>query len=346
MFLKLPACGIAPRRAPHSAYGPRLGRRARRFAAPQLALAGLALTAGTLGTLFAGQADASVQRIELSQVADHRAQEMASALQARQALLDQADVLDLAASTATMPAPAVANPLARASELALAMRDAATPEGLAAAQLADAEQLRARVDERAATAETAIRRLGLNPRLLVAKQQDRAAQGGPLVGSARGLGAPFERLAASLAKMEALEASLATIPHDLPASLEYISSGFGYRSDPFSGEAAMHSGLDFRGPVGAPIYAAADGRVSFAGVKNGYGNCIEISHGNGMVTRYAHMSKFVARLGDTVEAGQAIGAIGSTGRSTGPHLHFEVRINDQAVNPRPFLEAKSRAARS
>ena len=101
----------------------------------------------------------------------------------------------------------------------------------------------------------------------------------------------------------------------------------------------MHAGLDFRGPLGAPIYAAADGRVSFAGVKNGYGNCLEIVHGNGMMTRYAHMSGFRARVGQTVRAGDVIGAIGNSGRSTGPHLHFEVRVNDQAVNPRPFLEA-------
>ena len=80
-------------------------------------------------------------------------------------------------------------------------------------------------------------------------------------------------------------------------------------------------------------------KVSFVGQKSGYGNVVEISHGNGMVTRYAHMSKFRSRVGQEVAAGDVIGAIGSTGRSTGPHLHFEVRINDRAVNPRPFLEA-------
>lgn len=117
-----------------------------------------------------------------------------------------------------------------------------------------------------------------------------------------------------------------------------ISSGFGYRHDPFTGESAMHSGLDFRGPIGAPIHAAAAGRVSFVGVKSGYGNVVEISHGNGLLTRYAHMSRWQARVGQDVAAGDVIGAIGSTGRSTGPHLHFEVRINDRAVNPRPFLE--------
>ena len=101
----------------------------------------------------------------------------------------------------------------------------------------------------------------------------------------------------------------------------------------------MHSGLDFRGPTGAPIYAAAKGLVSYVGQKSGYGNVVEISHGNGMITRYAHMSRFASRVGQEVAAGDVIGAIGSTGRSTGPHLHFEVRVNDRAVNPRPFLEA-------
>ena len=100
----------------------------------------------------------------------------------------------------------------------------------------------------------------------------------------------------------------------------------------------MHRGLDFRAPHGSPIHAAADGRVSFVGWKSGYGKVVEIDHGNGLVTRYAHMSRFKTEVGAQVAAGDVIGAIGSTGRSTGPHLHFEVRINDHAVNPRPFLE--------
>ena len=102
---------------------------------------------------------------------------------------------------------------------------------------------------------------------------------------------------------------------------------------------AFHAGLDFKGPIGAPIFAAAKGTVSFAGQKQGYGNCLEIDHGNGLMTRYAHMSAFRARVGQPVKAGDLVGAIGSSGRSTGPHLHFEVRINDRPVNPRPFLEA-------
>ena len=118
-----------------------------------------------------------------------------------------------------------------------------------------------------------------------------------------------------------------------------VTSSYGYRRDPFTGAGAMHYGLDFRGPIGSPIYAAAKGKVTFVGRKSGYGNVVEITHGNGLMTRYAHMSKFAARRGQTVDAGTVIGAIGSTGRSTGPHLHFELRINNRAVNPRPFLES-------
>lgn len=211
---------------------------------------------------------------------------------------------------------------------------------LEARQLALVEKLTRFADRRAARAEKAMRELGLNPRTALSAAQ--IGQGGPFEELATErdgtLDPRFERLALSFARMDALERGLNGIPQVMPADMRMISSGFGYRRDPFTGSAAMHSGLDFRGPVGAPIHAAAAGRVSFVGTKSGYGKLIEISHGNGLVTRYAHMSAWKARVGQTVEAGDVIGAIGNTGRSTGPHLHFEVRINDRAVNPRPFLE--------
>jgi murein DD-endopeptidase MepM/ murein hydrolase activator NlpD len=170
----------------------------------------------------------------------------------------------------------------------------------------------------------------------------RSAQGGPLekLSTSRdGSTDPrFERLGLSLARMEAYEQGLDGIPQVVPADGGMITSTFGYRSDPFNGSGAFHPGLDFRGAYGAPIHAAAEGRVSFVGQIRGYGNVVEISHGNGLLTRYAHMSKTMAKVGQQVAAGDTIGAIGSTGRSTGPHLHFEVRINNRAVNPRPFLE--------
>lgn len=228
-------------------------------------------------------------------------------------------------------------------KVSLLVPEAAGLARIEARQLAFVEGLTRMADRRAARAAQAIRKLGLNPGTMLASVDGKVGVGGPLMRlatSADGsLDPRFQRLGLSLARMSSLERGLAGIPQVLPASMEFISSGFGYRSDPFTGEAALHAGLDFAGPYGAPIYAAAKGIVSFAGVRQGYGNCIEIDHGNGLVTRYAHMSAFRAHVGQNVAAGTQIGAIGSTGRSTGPHLHFEVRINDQPVNPRPFLEA-------
>lgn len=273
---------------------------------------------------------------------------VAADLQRRQAFIEQvvkSELGDLPGQTAPAQHDTVsdsANESARTvTRISAVLPSAAGLARIEQRQLAFAEQLTRLADGRAASAEAAIRRLGLNPRLMMAKMNDRRAQGGPLLGAADDLDPRFQRLGLSLARMGALEDGLAAVPHNLPASLEYISSGFGYRSDPFTGAAAFHAGLDFRGPIGAPIYAAAKGTVSFAGIRQGYGNCIEITHGNGLLTRYAHMSAFRARVGQTVAAGDTIGAIGSSGRSTGPHLHFEVRIDDQPVNPRPFLEGNT-----
>lgn len=222
------------------------------------------------------------------------------------------------------------------------MPEAAGLARIEARQIAFVERLTRMADARSARAEAAIRKVGLNPGVMLASLGSADAQGGPLIplltGSGPQIDPRFERLGLSLQRMSALERGLAAIPNTLPASLDYISSGFGYRADPFTGGAAFHAGLDFKGPIGAPIYAAAAGTVTFAGVRQGYGNCVEISHGNGLLTRYAHMSRIGASLGQKVAAGAQIGQIGNTGRSTGPHLHFEVRINDQPVNPRPFLE--------
>ena len=228
-------------------------------------------------------------------------------------------------------------------KVSAAIPEAAPLARIEARQLAFVERLTRLADRRSAAAETAIRKLGLDPARMLASLDDRSAEGGPafaLTTSADGSIDPrFERLGLSLARMDALRRGLEGIPQVLPASLQYISSGFGFRANPFGGRGGeFHPGLDFKGPYGAPIYAAARGTVSFVGQRSGYGNCVEIDHGNGLVTRYAHMSAFRTTVGTAVAPGQLIGQIGSTGRSTGPHLHFEVRINDVAVNPRPFLE--------
>lgn len=211
-----------------------------------------------------------------------------------------------------------------------------------ARQLAFVERLTRFADRRASRAETALRQLGLDPKGML-RNAEREAMGGPLeiLGTSHDgrIDPRFERLGLSLARMAALERGLEAVPQVVPAKTFTMSSGFGYRRDPFTRRGAMHSGLDFKGPIGSPIYAAAKGKISFVGRKAGYGKVVEISHGNGLKTRYAHMSKFRARVGQNVAAGDVIGAIGNTGRSTGPHLHFEVRIYDRAVNPRPMLES-------
>ena len=120
-----------------------------------------------------------------------------------------------------------------------------------------------------------------------------------------------------------------------------VGSGFGFRSDPFTGRAALHTGLDFPADVGTPIAAAAGGVVVTASVHASYGNVIEVDHGNGLVTRYAHASKLVAKQGDLVKRGQVIALVGSTGRSTGPHLHFEVLVDGVQQDPEKFLAGRA-----
>ena len=220
--------------------------------------------------------------------------------------------------------------------------EAAALARVEAQQLAFAERLTRFADRKSAAAEAAIRKLGLNPKRMLATLDDRNAMGGPLIAfvpsAERSFDPRFRRLGLSLARMDALQRGLQGIPQVIPAAGKHITSGFGYRTDPIAGSPAFHAGLDFRGPTGAPVYAAARGKVAFVGRRPGYGNCVEIDHGNGLRTRYAHMSAFRTRVGQSVMAGQPIGAVGSTGRSTGPHLHFEVRLHGEPVNPRPFLE--------
>ncbi len=208
-----------------------------------------------------------------------------------------------------------------------------------------ATRLLTAVNERAAKAEGAVAKLGMNPAALV--RNAAAGRGGPFIpyrggkGRASSLGKSFAALESALFRMEVLERTLVALPSGKPANVLMLSSSYGYRSDPFTGAGAMHSGLDFPGPMGSPILAAAPGRVVYVGQKSGYGNVVEVDHGQGILTRYAHLSGFTSTVGAQVAAGQQIAKMGSTGRSTGSHLHFEVRLNGVAVNPRRFLEAKA-----
>jgi murein DD-endopeptidase MepM/ murein hydrolase activator NlpD len=172
---------------------------------------------------------------------------------------------------------------------------------------------------------------------------EKAAVGGPFEAvtnakSANKSDPQFRALFNSWKRLDTQSQGFVAIPSAKPVSLSIaLSSGFGVRSDPFRGGAAMHSGVDIPGPVGTPIYATADGVVGRTGWVGGYGNLVELEHGKGIQTRYGHLSSIIAQPGTRVKRGQLIGLMGSTGRSTGSHLHYEVRLEGRAVNPTPFL---------
>ena len=128
---------------------------------------------------------------------------------------------------------------------------------------------------------------------------------------------------------------LAHIPSVLPIDVKdyTVASGYGYRNDPIYGTTKFHEGLDFAAQIGTPVFATADGVVEDAGWKGGYGQCIDLSHGYNYITRYGHLSEILVEPGKTVKRGEMIGKVGSTGKSTGPHLHYEVRFKDEAQNP-------------
>jgi len=151
---------------------------------------------------------------------------------------------------------------------------------------------------------------------------------------------------AALARFKAARGALEVAPIHRPLDgITRMSSNFGNRKDPFTKGKAFHSGIDFPAPSGTVVLSAGYGKVTFVGKKSGYGNVVEVTHGAGLVTRYAHLSGFIAKEGQTVQTGTPIARVGSTGRSTGPHLHFEVRRKDQAVDPGRYLAAGKRLAR-
>ena len=127
------------------------------------------------------------------------------------------------------------------------------------------------------------------------------------------------------------------LPNGEPVNVAYNSSSYGWRIDPFTGGKAFHEGLDFPANIGTPIYAAADGIVTFADRTPDYGNIVKIEHGSGLETRYAHASKLLVHAGERVAKGQIVAEVGSTGRSTGPHLHYEIRLNGDSLDPRKYL---------
>jgi murein DD-endopeptidase MepM/ murein hydrolase activator NlpD len=190
--------------------------------------------------------------------------------------------------------------------------------------------------------QTALAETGLS---LSGLDRARGDVGGPYVpipdnGAALGFDASVALLRDTISLHERLTRLIERVPLRRPllGAIE-VTSPFGARLDPFFGRPAMHTGLDLMEPYGGPVLATADGIVTVAGSEGGYGNMVEINHGNGVVTRYAHLSAIDVAVNQKVAAGEIVGRVGSTGRATGPHLHYETRINGEPVDPSRFLKA-------
>jgi murein DD-endopeptidase MepM/ murein hydrolase activator NlpD len=199
-------------------------------------------------------------------------------------------------------------------------------------------------EARAAHLRDAVLEAGLNPDALEAPAP-KGGTGGPFVPLAKG--GVFETMAdwaqTSIERLDHLGRAVVALPFGRPLSGEVDwTSGFGYRIDPFTRGPAMHTGLDFRAEYGAPVRASGAGQVVAAEYAGGYGNMVEIDHGNGVSTRYAHLASVAVSSGQSVEAGAVLGRAGSTGRSTGPHLHYETRVDGEAIDPQRFLRAGAR----
>ena len=207
-------------------------------------------------------------------------------------------------------------------------------------QTAVLTDLEERVDTKARRMRSVLSDLGID----AARRP--AGLGGPFVpmkpprSGASAFDRQLYRVNVARAEVNQYARTLLAVPVRKPVAGEVdMSSPFGVRLDPFLGRPAIHTGIDLRGETGEPVHATAAGRVSIAGREGGYGNMIEINHGNGLATRYGHLSQIDVKVGQTVHIGDIIGRIGSTGRSTGPHLHYETRINGEAVDPQKFLRA-------
>jgi murein DD-endopeptidase MepM/ murein hydrolase activator NlpD len=207
-------------------------------------------------------------------------------------------------------------------------------------QLHALENLMRSAQEQTAVLRTAFRSAGVDPSKL---DQHEAAVGGPIV-PVSGNAGPFENLAlradASISRMQSLRRAATGLPFGEPMNGDLeLSSGFGYRIDPFTRTPALHTGLDLKAEAGSPVRATGSGRVVTAEWSGAYGNMVEIEHSNGVTSRYGHLSAILVSVGQTIPLGGIVGRVGSTGRSTGPHLHYETRIDGDSVDPTRFLRA-------
>jgi murein DD-endopeptidase MepM/ murein hydrolase activator NlpD len=219
-----------------------------------------------------------------------------------------------------------------------------------ARQAASLSSIEASYEAKAQRIRGVLADLGLDGPRVAAR--DNPGVGGPLVPAGYALASTtstgsFEhhvnRVSLARTQVDRLTRTLASVPVRRPVLGDPdISSGFGMRIDPFIRAPAMHTGMDFRGDTGDPARVTADGTVTIAAWQGGYGKMVEVDHGNGLATRYAHLSEIGVKVGQRVRAGHIVGKIGSTGRSTGPHLHYETRVHGEAVDPRKFLRAGMR----
>jgi murein DD-endopeptidase MepM/ murein hydrolase activator NlpD len=240
-----------------------------------------------------------------------------------------------------IPEPHSSQAPAKASPISDTVTFAAPPAG-EARQVATLNVLEVQLDSRAKRMRSVLVDLGLDGKNI---PPGPSATGGPYVPlHLRRDAGSFERqlyrMNLARSAVERLSRTLNAVPvrKPIPGPTD-LSSGFGVRADPFLGKPAMHTGLDFRGSTGDPVHATASGTVEIAGWNGGYGKLVEINHGNGFSTRFGHLSQIAVKAGQRVTYGQIIGYVGSTGRSTGPHMHYETRVDGEAVDPQKFLRA-------
>ena len=214
------------------------------------------------------------------------------------------------------------------------------------------ERIRIKTDGHLDSLETIVNQTGLDP-YSVTKQAEKSqksgkqadkntisddAEGGPYIPSSIQLSEDVNEVFDSLDRLKTMRQIVSNLPLGIPIGNAQERSSFGHRIDPFHGDIAFHSGLDLAGAADSKIFSAADGVVTNADREGSYGNMVEIDHGFGVSTRYGHLSAIKVEKGDKIKKGQVIGIQGSTGRSTGPHLHYEVRYNGKAIDPQKFLQ--------
>ena len=337
----------------------RLGAGPQRLAAAGIAVVALWVGWATYASLARDQI-LSAARADLSDAKNSRAELESQLDDARDRIAELADATERARKAEVELASALEKLDARDKQIEQisAERDEAVVMHTTIAHKIDAYQsvqlaIAARLEEPlrrdVAALEDTFKKVGVSTNSLAG----RSGEGGPLIQPAaieamanyKGAGDCKAEVATALLadtvdRRERLRDLVEKIPFGRPIKAADISSGFGRRIDPITGQLAMHTGMDFRDEPGTPVAATAPGTVVQAGWGGEYGRQVEVRHAGGLVTRYAHLESVAVKIGDTVKAGTIIGKLGDTGRSTGPHLHYEVLLDGVARNPQPFVEGR------